>query len=489
MVKKFACDVILRWKCVQEEAETTMNRIIHESQDPSIKQLGQTINNLRNQMNILQKNVDLNELIQQLEQKELELAHLSKAYQLYQNKASSQISDLQKLLPSNSAVIELKQYKRINFETGQFEDIRLASALILPYSQSIILVDIGPMNNITLLFEMIRTVKNNKDRQAALKELYDRLFGAFDKHIKQAKNIYIAPDGLTHKIAFSRLVLPDGRFWIERQSLCFIQTSRDLLDPGKPINRGTLVAMGGIDYNQFSEEAVKQKNRSYDSYGLQRSIKRTSEMIQSFNSLRFSKIEVENIKIFYQHSQQKTPLIFKGYNASEFQLKNLKEPPHVLHLSTHGFYLEAREYETERPMLLSGLALAGCNRGLKGKKGPGNNDGILYAIEVAGLNLTGTELVVLSACDTGKGTIDYFEGVYGLIRAFRLAGAHKIMMTLWSLKDRSASDFLISFYKLWMSKSNMDPLQALRQTQLLFIKQNQDSSLWAPYVMVVGNVQ
>jgi len=487
-IKAFAGDVILRWKCVQQEAETIINRIVHSSKDTRIVDLGNEIQHLRRQMNIFDKDIDMNELIHKLEQKEVKLAQLSNAYQLYMNKASKRLSDLTLILPPKTAVIELKQFRYVNYKTGQLGDFHFAAVLIQPNKKPV-LQDLGIMKDIELLYGKMRSVNNQAVRNLASKELYNQLFGVFDKQIRQAKNIYICPDGLTHNISFSRLILPDGRFWIERQSLCRIQTSRDLFDPVKPINQGTLVAMGGIDYNQSPDITAKSNIKTYSELTNIRSIESTVEKIEYFKPLPSSTIEVELIKVPYQESQQKKAQIYKGNNASENQLKYLPKPPHVLHLATHGFYLNSHEDITERPMLLSGLALAGSNLGLQGKKGSGNDDGILYAIEVAGLNLTGTELVVLSACDTGKGTIDKSEGVYGLMRAFRLAGAHDIMMTLWSLKDQSASEFLSSFYKTWMWQSNMTPLKALRQTQLSFIKQNKDSSLWAPYVMVVGNIQ
>jgi CHAT domain-containing protein len=78
----------------------------------------------------------------------------------------------------------------------------------------------------------------------------------------------------------------------------------------------------------------------------------------------------------------------------------------------------------EPPLMLSGVALAGAKLATQGQIGPDNEDGILYSLEILGLNLTGTELVVLSACETGQGAINYSEGVYGLVRAFRIAGAH-----------------------------------------------------------------
>jgi len=480
----FAVDVILRWKCIQEQAEIIMNRLIHSSQDPKIVQVGKTIQNLRSQISIIHPIVDMNQLIQKLEQQEIKLAKLSNAYQKYLNKSYLTMNNIKQILPPQTAVIELKQYIHFNFKTLKIEDVYLAAALIMPNAADTLLEDLGPMKNFLVLIEKVRKTENRQEKTFALKLLYSKLFGAFDKHIAKAKTIYISPDGMTHQISFARLILPDGRFWVQRHTLCRIQTSRDLLDPSKTINQGTLVAMGGIDYNKFPHKSLKTETYTSDDYSYKRAIKHTTEKIKSFDALQFSKNEVENIKMFYQLSQKKTPVIFRGTSANEYQLKQLKSTPHVLHLSTHGFYLESNEEDPDRPMLLSGLALAGCNLGLKGKKGPRNEDGILYAIEVAGLNLFDTELVVMSACDTGKGAIDYSEGVYGLLRAFRVAGAHNIMMTLWSLQDQSACDFLTNFYKTWLSKSNMTPLKALRQTQLSFIDQNKDSKLWAPYVLV-----
>jgi CHAT domain-containing protein/Flp pilus assembly protein TadD len=489
-IQAFAGDVILRWKCIQEEAETIMNRLIHSSQDPRIIQLGQSINSLRRQMSIFNPKVDMNALILELEQQEVKLAQLSNAYQLYLNKSNVRMDDLKLMLPPKTAVIELKQYQHLNFKTGELEDMRLAAALILPNAERIILEDLGPRKEVLAIFEKVRIAKTPQEKTPALKQLYSKLFGVFDQHIAQAETIYISPDGLTHQIAFSRLILPDGRFWVQRQTLCRIQTSRDLMDQNKTIsNQGTLVAMGGIDFDHFPDIKITASDQKTADAATHKSIQRMAKRNEAFKPLPFSKKEIHQIAPYYQARWKKTPQLFKETNASEYQIKHLDTPPHVLHLSTHGFYLSASEDRTERPMMLSGLALAGSNLGLKGQKDKGNEDGILFAIEVAGLNLSGTELVVLSACDTGKGAIDKSEGVYGLLRAFRLAGAHDVMMTLWPLYDQSSSEFLSYFYKTWLSSANMTPSKALRHTQLSFIKQNKDSRLWAPYVMVGGKIQ
>ena len=143
----------------------------------------------------------------------------------------------------------------------------------------------------------------------------------------------------------------------------------------------------------------------------------------------------------------------------------LKLPPRVLHLATHGFYLAG---ESREPMLLSGIALAGANRELDGDSA----EGILFALEAQGLNLEGTELVVLSACDTAQGSLDYSEGVFGLARALRTAGARNVLVTLWKLNDGEARDFMVAFYKTWLGQVRSDPAKALRDTQLSWLKQD-----------------
>jgi CHAT domain-containing protein len=157
----------------------------------------------------------------------------------------------------------------------------------------------------------------------------------------------------------------------------------------------------------------------------------------------------------------------------------LKSPPRVLHLATHGFYLPS---EVREPMLLSGVALAGANRELEGK----GADGILFALEAQGLNLDASELVVLSACGTAQGSLDYSEGVYGLVRALRTAGARTVLVTLWPLNDGEARAFMIAFYKTWLSQTRSDPAKALRDIQLSYLKDDKlhDPRIWAPYILI-----
>jgi CHAT domain-containing protein len=211
--------------------------------------------------------------------------------------------------------------------------------------------------------------------------------------------------------------------------------------------------------------------------------------IGPFNALDHTGPEAKDVARRYWDQWQTQPQIWIGYEAAESRLKHLEIPPNVLHLATHGFYLSTNNGVVDRPMLLSGLALAGANRGLHGHTDPDGEDGILYALEVQTLNLEDTELVVLSACDTGHGTLDYSEGVYGLVRGFRIAGARHVLMSLWKLDDVSTHEFMRQFYWHWMNGPERQDLGvALRQTQLSFIQDDdarwRDPRVWAPFVLV-----
>ena len=179
-----------------------------------------------------------------------------------------------------------------------------------------------------------------------------------------------------------------------------------------------------------------------------------------------------------------------------------RQSPRILHLATHGFFLEDQKRDPnderfgsgsmsfsesgmqrlagtrfENPLLRSGLALANANL-----HNPGNDDGILTALEASGLNLWGTELVVLSGCDTGVGEVRNGEGVYGLRRAFVLAGAESLVMSLWSVSDYTTRDLMSRYYK--NLKQNMGRGEALRAVQIEMLKQNPrlHPFFWASFI-------
>src|SRR4029079_3217892 len=136
----------------------------------------------------------------------------------------------------------------------------------------------------------------------------------------------------------------------------------------------------------------------------------------------------------------------------------------ILHIATHGFFLQDLPGESEDPMLRSGLVFAGVNA----SSPSASDDGVLTALEASNLDLRGTKLVVLSACETGLGEVRNGEGVFGLRRAFVVAGAETLLMSLWQVADEATKDLMTSYYsRLSKGEARAD---ALRQAQLAMLK-------------------
>jgi CHAT domain-containing protein len=187
--------------------------------------------------------------------------------------------------------------------------------------------------------------------------------------------------------------------------------------------------------------------------------------------------------------------VYTGANATESLLKELSAPS-ILHIATHGFFLQppsssqtlnssrqsnpvaqgGAAVDREDALVLSGLALAGANRR---QSGPGE-DGILTALEVAALDLWGTRMVVLSACETALGDAKSGEGVYGLRRALVLAGSESQVMSLWKVSDEATRDLMIGFYqRLRAGEGRAD---ALRNAQLTLLRNRAHPFFWASFI-------
>jgi CHAT domain-containing protein len=196
-----------------------------------------------------------------------------------------------------------------------------------------------------------------------------------------------------------------------------------------------------------------------------------------FAPLDGTSLEAQSIRALFPEAS-----VLTGGQATESAVKQVNAP-RLLHLATHGFFLTAPRAlatgsapagalsinagpEIENPLLRSGLAFSGANL----HHGVSNDDGILTALEASGLNLWGTKLVVLSACDTGLGEVRNGEGVYGLRRAFVLAGAESLVMSLWPISDYTTRELMTNYYR--NLKLGLGRGEALRQVQLEMLKQN-----------------
>jgi len=186
--------------------------------------------------------------------------------------------------------------------------------------------------------------------------------------------------------------------------------------------------------------------------------------------------------------------ILRESEVTEHNIKKIIIDPtknNVVHIATHAYFfpdeinIEADNYFAahKNPLLRSGLVLSGANKNWNSKSlVDSNNDGILTAEEISFLDLSGVELIVLSACDTGLGKLSNLEGVNGLQRAFKLAGANKLIMSLWKVPDKEAAEFFDYFYK-FLLEDKLSVNQSFRETQRI-MKEIYEPYYWAGFVLL-----
>lgn len=417
------------------------------------------------------------------DQRERELARLSRPFDTELRVQSAGLAQVRGALLPGQALLELRQFRTTDFKSGRLGEARIAGLLIRP-ARAPVVADLGPFSQAIAHWSALEAAGGEYAERTA-GALYRSLFSPFEEALQEIERLYLAPDGALHLIPYARLKLADGRYWIERNDLRILQTGRDLTREPLPAPRSdTLLALGDID---FAHEMSTSGEAMTVDAELRSTTVRTREALGAFNYLKFSRDEVERIADLYRLTRRARAEVWTLGEAREGRLKTLAEAPRVLHLATHGFYLGPGE-GSHNPLLDSGLALSGANQGLLGKTDPEREDGVLYSLEALGLNLQGTELVALSACETGRGAVDYSEGVYGLVRSLRVAGATSVLMTLYPVNDRQARDFMIAFYKRWLAQRQSDPAAALRETKLAYLRdpdsQLRDPKVWAPYVLV-----
>jgi len=225
----------------------------------------------------------------------------------------------------------------------------------------------------------------------------------------------------------------------------------------------------------------------------------------SWNYLKGTEKEVDQIGGIMTASALK-PVVLKGSAATEEAFKSNGQveegtgSPRILHFATHGFFYPSPGTNDQKPknredasvfkfsdlpMMRSGLLMAGGNYAWKSGKPyrPGMEDGILTAYEIAQTDLSNTELVVLSACETGLGDIRGDEGVYGLQRAFKIAGARYLVMSLWRVPDAATQELMTAFYQKWLVQKMTIP-EAFRAAQKEMRDKYQHPFFWAGFVLV-----
>lgn len=404
------------------------------------------------------------------------------------------------LIPEDSAVVEFVSYRPSNPKAGstpeQYGEPRYA-AYVLHKRTPPNGVDLGDTKTIDDLVAKFRSALREparSDVRGLARQLAEKVFQPLQPLVSTDKRLLLSPDGQLNLIPFEALSDVGGGYLVERYSISYLSSGRDLvhLQVKRPGGSASVILADPL-FGEPAENSMAQEETPRAKPAIARTARRSVTAGVDFSSLYFAPLagtreEAQRILSLFPESLELT-----GEKASGAALEELNGPK-ILHIATHGFFLQdagAKENSSgggktagqvesstpENPLLRSGLALSGANVS-KSNKGRG----ILTALQASNLNLWGTKLVTLSACDTGVGEVRDGEGVYGLRRAFFLAGTESLVMSLWPVSDYVTRELMTEYYT--GLKKGLGRGEALRQAQLAMMKRKgrQHPFYWASFI-------
>jgi CHAT domain-containing protein/Tfp pilus assembly protein PilF len=412
--------------------------------------------------------------------------------------AEIELQDIRAKVPRGSALVEYVRLDLQQMRPGDRtpETIHQYAAFVIPADakEPIRFFDLGKAEEIDdtvkALGEQLQSFppeeEDRKEKQfkRVAAKLHQLLIAPLEPALKGADSLIISPDGAINHVPFAALVNSDGKYLIETHRLRLVTGGRDLLR--LPANvKGTGVAV-------FADP-------DYDADASNRG---TVEPFRNgWKRLENTRKEANAIEAALKGGQFGEVRVYLGSDATEEQVKRLHSP-RILHLATHGTFVQRSKSFTEadlrssstrqmavlNPLLRSAIILAGANR--LAPLGQIIDDGMLTADEVAFLDLGGTELVVLSACESGLGEVESGEGVVGLRRAFFHAGVRSVVATLYPVPDKETAELMTAFYKgLAAGKGKSS---ALRDAQLAALNSRRGNDgkhpahplFWAGFVLI-----
>jgi CHAT domain-containing protein len=388
---------------------------------------------------------------------------------------------VQTTIPDDGALIE---YLRYSHDLGKEKWEPRYGAIVLFSKGAPLWIPLGKANEIEHLVRrygiLVRGSPQEDELSANLQALYEVLWAPIQQALpSQIKKVIISPDGQLNFISFATLLTKDQQFLAQRYDVQYVASGRDLLREVKPSTAKEVILFANPDFD-LASAAMLAKADDGSSDPAPESIARgeRGEIEDwSFASLEGTQKERDELM---------KKFVGWGWKPSDFTAKEATKEallkihaPYILHLATHGFFakedptaiqaeptamMNARQGVTEskffkNPMHRSGLALAGAQTTIEAWKQDEvpsvENDGILTAEDVSTLDLQGTWLVTLSACDTGSGLARAGEGVMGLRRGFIQAGAQNLLMTLWPISDEVTVEIMSDFYDAAHNTGNL----------------------------------
>ena len=434
------------------------------------------------------------------------------AQELAQRKVT--VEQVAKQLPTDAVLVEFVKIRDYDFTKGKEKSSSRYLAFVLTAAGNVTLVDLGEADAVdrqadrTLEAIKVAMMTRRKDHlltsHESLAQLSALVWKPLASVIGNVDKLIVSPDGQLNLVPFAALEDGRGQPLVERYHVAYVSSGRELITTGAAFTPETellLVANPAYDQTVPTASSPGTALRSRDFRG-------------HFDPLPGTEREAHEIPPLIAGPPAQKRVVM-GPSATEHIVKSARSP-RILHVATHGFFLQDKliPFETslrgvqltmgspqmgspvaagpmdltlptyyENPLVRSGLAFAGANHAREITDG---EDGILTALEITGMDLHGTELVVLSACDTALGTVQNGEGVFGLRRAFSLAGAKNLLMSLWAVDDEVTADQMKAFYQNLRTRP---PADALRQAQLETIRRLKardgvvNPGLWAPFIL------
>ena len=449
--------------------------------------------------------------------------------------------DVRNQLKVGEAAIEIIRFKSYKPEKGgDYTDEVYYAALILKAGEMNQPELVVLRNGAQMESRFLANYRNAIKFQVNEDYSYNLFWKPISRKLEGIEKVYFSPDGVYNQISIYTLLNSEtGNFLLDEIDLQLVTNSKDLTlakaqtSQEEATDKALFFGFPNYNYGVLETDESRQdlassvadaasKGRGDDrgvrgtrggrgpqggdalpvgntrgggslSRGLRGNLQRYVSGNNLMALLPGTKKEVESIAEIFKNLE-KTPETYLSNDATENKLKEAKNPS-TLHIATHGFFLETEKLEeaggeidtyVTNPLLRSGLILAGANSflaaGMITEDSEDGDDGILTAYEAMNLNLDKTDLVVLSACETGLGEVSNGEGVYGLQRAFQVAGAESIIMSMWTVDDAATQELMTFFYEEWIKTGNKQ--EAFVKAQKRLKDKWESPYYWGAFVMV-----
>ncbi len=412
-------------------------------------------------------------------------------------------TDVRDQLQPGEAALEIARFQESHLEPS--DSLRYAVFIIRPEMRErptlVFLPDAERLDQVMLEKYLAECAVPGGKGQTG--QLYEAFWKKLEPFLTGISRLYVSADGAFFKINLGAIQLPGGQYVADRYDVRHVFSLKDIntkndAQKAESLAGKTAFLAGNPTFLLKKDgesavatlRAVSETSDSLMWISPFKSILRNADDVRGINlsALPGSEQEVQELNALLLKKGWQTTLV-TGLTANEDTLKSLKNPT-VLHLATHGYFLSnvrsgaaglSRPVLESNPMLRSMVFFAGAQNTLN-QQPVGNEDGILTAYEAQNLQLEGTELVVLSACQTAQGKIQNGEGVYGLQRALRIAGAQAVLLSLWDVDDKVGREFMTIFYEKWLGGASK--AEAFRATQLAVKKKHPKPFYWAGFVFM-----